>query len=257
MKIPIFSALLLALNKLGQKRANPEACPTNSLQLAQCECTNDPVCQDKLEVPAEAASAVVVSVDFDNETYPVGLAVNDPGMEAALVDIAKKKEINVSISIVTNEDGSISICHTGACTLTNFVVAGVEAPLVPTRCCLYVQVTTFKSFAEGAIPDLTYTNAEGVVGTHSFPTNPYAYSGTAATDDATAAQLELDLIACLTAAGVPFTEASVTVSAENEGYFLCYKTADGSQASLGTVPFSDCGRETAFVCESKEKEKKG
>jgi len=245
MRVPILNMFLLAANMLGRLRANPAACPTNSMKLPACnDCTDDPVCEDVITLTKDEGN-VLVSIDIQGETCPVNLPLNDPNIETKLHEIVAKYEIDTHVSVAV-EDGKCTIRHIGAGTLDNAVVG--NKTYNTERCCNFVTVTTYKTYATGTLPDLKYVNADGVETSEAFPNSPYDYAGTAAVDAATAAQLETDLIAGLDAIAYPYTSATVTVSDDDEGFFLCVESDGSIPVMIGSLPFANCGSEGAFVC---------
>lgn len=249
MRVAILNFFMLALNMMGRKRANPEACPTNGMKLPACdECTDDPVCEDSIPLGTDA-EAVIKTIEFDGETHEVNLAVGSPYLDAKLNEIAATKEIDTSVNI-KKVDGVYKVYHIGACVMTNAVVG--ETTNAGVRCCEYATITTFKTFASDTIPNLSVADEDGNITSEAFANNPYGYTGDPAIDAATAEQLAIDTAAALDALGYDYTDATAAVTADDEGFFICIETTNQNAPMLGTVPFSDCGNKAGFVCPAEE-----
>lgn len=241
----------LKVTELGGKRMNPLAGSTNMWKLTNdlCDCTSDPTCMDYANVdvnPARTLNEIIV----DGVTVPVTATstANVADLKEALEAAIAPYENAPYFELVVNGD-NLLIKHYGATVVSAFgFAAGADA--TTTRVCGVKKLCTFTGADVGAITPLTLILPDGTTDTVAVAGGPFAYSGTPATDDATAEDLRDALVTALLADGYVGPDAAaganaivVTRNDTNDNYDIVIPRVQGvvSLASLGdTFTKSDC-----------------
>lgn len=105
----------------GRFRGNPKAELTNSTRFNKCDST---VCVDTLETGTTLTNEAVILFVYEGVDYVVDLTVDDTdGIVDAILEIIAPFEIDPIVTAVLDE-GTLTITHTGAGTLSSATVDG-------------------------------------------------------------------------------------------------------------------------------------
>lgn len=200
-------ATVIPVAERGRLHANPNRAVTN--QMASISpCDESDVGRDVLT----GIDANLVSISIDGVSYTFGTAVDytdEAAVEAAIVALltgsGANREYNVWVRAVYDADAdALAIYHDGQRVINSLVKTG-PATVTATR---YTTLATVCDYviadAVGALGDVAYGDLSD-----TLANNPYAYSGTPLTDEATAADLIADLTASLAAVGLTVAGASI------------------------------------------------
>ena len=252
--------LITNIDEFGKMRANPYALTTNNMMLTDtCGCTDDPVCRDAILV-VNPGVQTVTSIDYEGTTYTTDAPVldldgkqrygvlgaktlDDPLLVDWLTAIAEIYEVNTKV-VIEASGSDYMILHYGAGTFDDLVVSGA-AVIVEDRCCDTGAFIQYRLSAEGAIGDIDWNDT----GAEALPNSPYAYTGVAATDEATAAQLETDLGAVLNTLAVPdLIDVEVSVDNNAGEFVMTYWTTSTVASVSGVLPFANVASKVGFTC---------
>jgi len=259
------SGIIHNISDFGKKRANAYACPTNNLKFDdKCDCTNDQVCEDTVTGAAPTGESVV-SVVFDGITYdltkdiqnldgsytfmkaPGAVPVEDmEALKEVIYQITRTKEVDAKVEVSWEAD-VLTIVHVGACVLASVKLSD-DSDLNGTRCCEIAQAIKWQVFGFDAIGPVSYDGSPD----EALDNSPYAYTGTAAADAATAAQLQTDVAAALTAAGATATNVNVAVNNVLGGYEISFMIVGDIAPTFGGVEANNCGASEVFNCPPEE-----
>lgn len=239
------------VTELGGKRMNPLAGSTNVWKLSNdlCDCTSDPTCMDYVNVDVNPARTV-------NEITVDGVVV--PVTATSTADVADLKEaLETAIApyenapyfeLVVNGD-NLLIKHYGG-TVVSAIGFASGSDATTTRSCELAQLCKFTGQDVGTITPLTITLPDGTTDSVAIANGPWAHTGTPATDDTTAADLQTELVAALLTAGYVGPDAAaganaitVTRNDTDDAYDIVIPRVQGVRAleSLGgSFTKSDC-----------------
>ena len=151
-------------------------------------------------------------------------------------------EVDVSVCIKVNDDGSCTITHYGACKIEELHFD--DQIITPTsRCCEYKTLYKYQFKCVDTIPDLEYDgNSE------TLANNPYPWSGDVTTDQATLDQLVIDFQAGLVNLGVTALEVTGSLDIENEVFTIDYITDSSVVILSGSTQIALCDSYEDFYC---------
>lgn len=222
----------------GIERANPEARDTNFLRLQKCDPTASP-CLDYYE-GAQAGTDTMVSVTIDGTAYPLTttttlsqVGVWKAEIEALLAD-GTPEEINVIVR-AAHDGTDLSFEHQGVKVISAITTSGGAIAL--TRECAWSGHADYTISVSGAATQLSDgTNSAALA------TGTYSWTGTPATDTATAATLKGDIETALGALTVSFVEVTVKVDNVNSEFDVTiHRKKDGTLLYLDTTMLSEGG----------------
>lgn len=228
-------SLVDSLLNFGRKRANPLATSTNSLRLTDCPCTEDPVCQDSLEITLEEG-VTVTSVNFNGEDFPVGNCVEskegkdviipapiDPiadtnGFWNFLHSLVRKYEADPTKILVEVKEGTLHIIHYGACVFKSITLSNGEVKELQ-RACNVIRCKLYQKAVEAA--EVVTINIGEVSAEFTAP-EALNEAGAATLAEAINAS---DLVMC--------KDAEVTCSLDSEEYIVNIYAEEGTTPSCG------------------------
>jgi hypothetical protein len=239
------------VTELGGKRMNPLAGSTNLWKLSNdlCDCTSDPSCMDFANV-AVGTAKTIASITVDGVVVPVTptSTADVPALKEALETAIAKYENAPYFELVTNGT-NLLIKHYGA-TVVSSIAWASGGPTTMTRSCELIQVCTFTGQDVGAITPLVVAKPDGTTESVALTGGPWAYSGTPATDDATAATLKTAIYNALVAVDLVGPDAAAGVNAivvtrndDDDAYDIVIPRLQGARGltSLGdTFVKSNC-----------------
>lgn len=248
-----------SIKEFGQKKANPQARRTNNLKLAnQTECPELVTCEDTLTGNV-AADRRIASVTYNGQVFSTTADVVSPGGEVfmrapGLIDPADSETLDAWLNAVvevyefnrfvkaTYEGVVFTLVHRGQCEITAVTLDNATV-INATRCCTIAAATKWLVNIVGDPGDFAHDG-----NTQALANAPYAYSGTLATDQATAATLKTDVEAALTAVAFAFEKVEVNVNTVLEAYeVLIYSTTTTALTVGGEAP-TNCGLVEFFSC---------
>ena len=271
LSIMLMAGMVTSIREFGKKRANPCACPTNNLKFSgNCECgPAENACEDCITITAEEDATLdsigfadmlfmptvaTMALDGDDTLIPVygPIKVSDiERLEKWLCAVLATHEIDLSLSAVY-ADGVLTIKHIGCFPLVDPVVSAGEVTVV--RCCTLEVVRKYASQVLGEVAELSHGD-----NTATLENNPYEYTGTTATDEATAAELATDLATAMGTLGVTLVgDVVVTVNNLSGAFDICYYSASEEPVMIGMNPAQECDKKEMFTCpvEAEAKTKK-
>ena len=226
--------------EFGQLRANPSAVPGGNFMLPACDnCgTDEGPCEDIISVTAAGSvAAVKVVINGVDYAFPAGTTLDDTTViENTIADGLKAQgEFNLYVSAVY-AGGVLTVTHVGRLALSSFTHT-VSTTVAADRDCEMVPMCDYSLSVVDDPGDLIYDGSDP----ETLANAPYEFTGTPATDDATAATLATDINDALTAAGVPtgsWETIEVTVDSI-EGVFVIKTKAtfDFGKVTLGGKSF--------------------
>lgn len=245
-----FSTLAHSYSEYGKLRANPDAYTGNSLRLESCnDCGDNTTCRDSHSSVIDSGARTIISVEFQGVVYTPASPINPSDTVALLAwmkTVLEKFEYDVLHTatwvVTAGNSGTLAYNHYGQGTVAKFTLDD-NSDLSFTRCCTIENQRAFRLLVEGTVANMVYNN-----NSHTLANNPYPFSGTPATDTATAAQLKTDFEAGLTALGVTFTEVLVEANQDAAGYYVNYKTGNEAAVYIGTTAMVHCGWFEVFNC---------
>lgn len=233
------------MRNYGTLVANPKADQDNAMRSPKCDpCTGIKMCQDTIEgdVPAGAS---LVGIVYDQVEEPLKFdAVDVTDNDAVLRSIyycIKPCEKDISIGF-TLDGASFSFTHIGQSTISGLIFSdGTTETTVDTatRLCDLRNECTYRLNLVGEVADLSYAG-----NTETLANNPYDFTGTPATDLATAAQLKADIETALTALGQDFISVEVVADADSETFQV--DVLGDINTLVGDKCFQHCGCEEKF-----------
>lgn len=226
----------------GRLRANPQARDTNFIKLDNsCSCTPGSACLDTI-VKTVAANTTFNSMVYFGETFTptAPIPVSDTqAIEDFICSVLLKREFDVIVTVKL--DGTtLTITHIGQGVIGGITYSNGAGTV--TRLCDTAVICEYKSLVVGDVSPL----GDGTT-SQALANTPYAYSGTTATDDATAATLKDDIESALLAVGIPYISTEVTVNVLAEAYEVSIKAVDGTKIYFGTKQLVACNCEEAFI----------
>lgn len=228
------SNLRIPIRELGRLRANPKADQQNNARLAVCA-ESDP-CKDRYSGAVGGGVSIVsivhegVTHTFDSPIAVTDTAALKAAIENYLQTNTNAQEFNIRVA-VTYSGGDLTVEHIGQTALTR-LVTDVPSNLDTTRLCTIQATCRYELTAEGALADLSN---DGGVTTDTLANSPYAYTGTAVTDAATAATLASDLETALGNLGQSYSAVTVTVNDVSGAFDIVIEAPKGTTLDIDTV----------------------
>lgn len=217
----------------GLLHANPNATETNFLKLQACDpCNSTAPCLDYYE-GAVTLTNTMVSVTIDGTAYPLTTTTQVQNVDTWVAEVkalllsGTTEEINVIVRAAYS-GGVLSFEHQGVKTISAITTSGGAIAL--TRECDKSAHADYSISVVGTIAALN----DGTT-SDALDNNPYAFSGTPATDAATAATLATDIETALGNISASFVSVTVTVNDIDEDYdVVIHRKQDGTYLYFGT-----------------------
>lgn len=228
----------------GLLRANPDAQAANNLKLAVCQpCTETLPCLDYYESAATSGHAVTaVSIDGVSHTLTSSTVTSLDWVDQirTLLATGDNQEIDVYFN-ANYEFGVLSVEHIGRRTINSLTINGSAVSF--TRQCNTAVFCSNQATVEGSVAALSDgTNSDSLSG------GTYNWTGTAATDAATAASLRSDIITALTNLSITYFYVKVKVDNTNEGFKVTInRRKDGTRLYLGGNLMAENGCKKQFT----------
>lgn len=224
---------IFGITELGQKIANPDAMADQMAQFTDCSVNGQLPAMDALTV---TTSANVTAFTFNGVAVTLGTPIaasSVAALKTALLAEIEKYEHNPGL-VVEYAGGDLTVEHIGQLTLSSLTlsVGGAQAF---TRKTTLASVCQYK--LEGAVDTISDIEFNG--NAETLANEPYAYTGTPATDATTAGTLATDIATALTALSITATDIVVTVNNDLEGFDISFKSqklnAPIRAAGAGTI----------------------
>lgn len=235
--------LVSSRSQFGKLRANPDATTSNNFRTGHCDpCPPEAACEDTLQITAlGSVAAVSFTVNGVVYTFPAGTTLADTAVIEATIAaaLAAQGEYDIYVSAVY-AGGKLTLSHIGNIALSAFIF-NVSTPADIVRNCDVIPVCDYKLSVVDDPGDLSYDGGAG----QTLAGAPYAFTGTPATDDATALTLAGDIDTAIAATAFAGTAGAATVEVDSvDGSFIITVNAsfDFSKMTLGGRSFvaSNC-----------------
>lgn len=220
----------------GLLRANPNAQAENNLKLAVCQpCTETLPCLDYYESAATSGHAVTaVSIDGTSHALTSSTVTSLDWVDQIRTLLASGTTPEIDVYFNANyEFGVLSVEHIGRRTINSLTING--SPVSFTRQCSTAVFCSNQITLDGSIAALS----DGTT-SDSLATGTYNWTGTAATDTATAATLRADLITALTNLSVSYFYVKVKIDNNAEKFKITInRRKDGTRLYLDGAILSE------------------
>lgn len=212
----------------GLYRANPDAQDDNVMKLSNdCGCETAAACEDSFSGTI-AEARTIKSITYDDVTYPTSTgALAKDDLKAFIQGVIDGKEVDGHVEVIY-EGTTLTVTHIGEGTLATITYDNDSTSSLTRKCNLKSVYVYADMNVVGTVGPLVYDGAS-----QALANEPYAWSGTPATDATTAAQLETDLGTALTALGVPNYTVSVAVDTPNSQYTISLRYTSGEPVKIG------------------------
>lgn len=208
------------LHEYGRLRANPDAQDDNSVKLSDCD--QPAACQDLWDAQTITNTETILSLNYNPGDGVVSIPI--PAEDQVQVDDATLADVIAKALKAYEYDtyvrasyaaGDLTLKHVGEGTLVSFVTSGGVKTADSRTCTTVYKCDHVADNLAGILGPVT----DGDGGSEALANDPYAWTGTPATDDSTAGDLQTDLGTALTALGIT-TDSITAVNNGVDGYLV-------------------------------------
>lgn len=242
------------LRERGKLRANPQANWDNVMHLASCPCVPGSPCEDVITITnGSSAPSAITGVVFNGEALLfadvkdfdgvqlIGNTVQSDNISAlqdALWKTIGRYEVDPYLKVeVSGND--VVFTHQGVGEVES-VTASSGGPFTNTRYCDIITNCDY-TFKSSNITPGNLSNDGGTTN-QALANAPYTHTGTKATDDATAVELQTDMGTALTTLGETVISTTVTNDEDAGVFVIVVKALSGKTYSIDGTDFiqSNC-----------------